>query len=362
MSEDTVAEVDAALASTAVWEARVGSWLDGEFLGDIPVSGGSLTWSTGRDVLGTLTIDVPEQDSDGFLWNPGANPTHPLARYGQELTVDVTVRDPASSAEQTWRVGRYLIAGWEVADGVVSVEANSMMQRVSEDRFITPEATRTNSTITSEAQRLVPKSLACEIDSALTDRPVPSMSWDESRIDSLKEIASAWPARLREARDGTIQFLSTLPDVPTPELSLTDGEGGTVVSAPQSDSRDGVFNIVVARGQDSDGSGKPSFQGVAQQEVGPLRVGGPYGSVPRFFSSPLITNNTMAQRTASTMLADAIKSSTVRKITCAPDPRIWLDTALEVVWEESREWGFVSGFTLPLLGDSAMSIELEVTQ
>ena len=88
-------EIDDALANVAVWECRVGSWLGGRFLGLVPFTSGSITWSKSRDVMGSLELEVPPM-VDGVSWVPGNDPKHPLAKFGQELTVDITVTDPGA--------------------------------------------------------------------------------------------------------------------------------------------------------------------------------------------------------------------------------------------------------------------------
>ena len=355
-------EIDDALANVAVWECRVGSWLGGRFLGLVPFTSGSITWSKSRDVMGSLELEVPPM-VDGVSWVPGNDPQHPLAKFGQELTVDITVTDPVSGLSEDFQMGRFVIQDWEETDDV-QVSAQSMMKRVEDDRFLAPLSTRKNALLAVEARRLVTASLGVRIDPDLPVRACPDMSWDESRIDSVNEVADAWPARVRESRDGTIQFLAPLPEIPEPELRLTDGEGGTLVSAPTSDSREGIYNVVVARGQETTTDGTPSFQAVARQTVGPLSVDGPYGVVPRFFSSPLITRQSMANASARTMLRSSIVSAAVIKGTCAPDPRFWIDAPMSIVKnkggaQEQTITGWCSGFTLDLLAKSDMTFEME---
>ena len=76
----------------------------------------------------------------------------------------------------------------------------------------------------------------------------------------------------------------------SPIWVLTDGEGGTVVGVSSTQSRSKVYNRVVCRAQEQDSAGRPTFQATADQMNGPLRVGGPYGTVTRFYSSPLVAN------------------------------------------------------------------------
>ena len=356
--------IDAALASTAEWECRIGSWLGGEYLGEVPISEGTITWSKNRDVPGTISLKVPEIDEDGTSWNPGGDPTHPLARYGQELTVDITVRDPVSRVEESFEMGRYLITAWD-ADEDIAVEGESLFKRIEDDRFLAPMSSRHGALLASEARRLVPGSLPVSIDAGLPARACPARSWDESRTDALLEVADAWPARIRETRDGVIAFLPPLPEVPLPELHYTDGLNGTMVKAPIFDAREGIYNIVVVRGQETTEDGLPSFQAVSRQTSGPLDCNGPYGAVPKFFSSPLITTKAQAVQAADSMRKNSVRSTKVRKVTCAPDPRPWIDTPVALTinqstLEELTEWGFISGFTLDLLAAQDMTIETEM--
>jgi len=184
------------------------------------------------------------------------------------------------------------------------------------------------------------------------------MAWSDSRLAALQEIADAWPALLRTDEWGQVAFRAPLPALPSPVLTLTDGERGTVVGVGRSDTRDGAFNQVVAR---SSASGVEDVQAVASQVTGPMAVAGDYGPVTRIWSSPLITTRTQAQRSAQTMLASSLLPATSVPVTCAPDPRIDLDDAVEVWRDGERFWGWVTGYDLPLtVSDGEMRIDLGV--
>lgn len=349
------------LGGAVTWEPVVSSWLGSEYLGQVPVSSGSVVWSTGREVPGSVSLEVPRFDR-GVSWWPGDDPRHPLARFGQ--TLDVAVKVGSVVSGQSWIVpmGRFLVTNWDDNGDTISVSGASMFQRIEDDRFVSPMATRSGGTLVSELRRVLPASVGLTVAAGLTNRAVPAMSWGESRMDAVREIAAAWPARLREDRAGNAVVLPPLPDVPAPTETLTDGEGGTVVSAYRTDTRDGAYNRVVARGQETTDSGLPAFQHVADMETGPMRVRGPYGVVTRFFSSPLITSRSAAAASARTMLADAVRPARTVPVILAPDPRWELDDAVEVVKGEDRVWGFVSGLQVPLtVGDGDMRLDVEVS-
>src|SRR5690606_22007086 len=114
--------------------------------------------------------------------------------------------------------------------------------------------------------------------------------------------------------------------------------------APVFDTREQVYNRVVARATDSDDPKKPPLQVVVDQRTGPMRVGGPYGTVTRFWSSPLVTNHLQGRAAGAKILADSLRPSRVIPVEHAPDPRIDLDDPVEVIVgkgtrDQRREWG-----------------------
>lgn len=348
------------LDGAVIWEPVVSSWLGGECLAEtVPVDGGSVSLSANREVHGGLDLVVPRHWR-GRSWVPGIDDRHPLARFGQVLHVSIRVTGVVSGKSWDFRRGTYLVTDWDADAGAVRVTGESMLRKVVDARLRTPTATRAGGTLVSELKRLVTPYMGLVIDPALTDRAVPKMSWGESRIDAVKEIVAAWPARMREDPFGNLRILPPLGEVPTPLATLTDGERGTVVSAYQSDTRDGTFNVVVARGQQEDDQGRPAFQQVAQVTTGPLAVG-TYGEVTTFLSTPLLNSLAACSAAARTHLANVTRPARTIPVTLAPDPRWELDDSAAVQADDALHWGFVSGAQIPLTtGDGDMRLDVEV--
>lgn len=359
------------LSSAYTVAATVESWLGSEYLGAVPVEDGSVSWHASQQVQGSLSLSVPRAgaagDEDWRDWDP-TDPTHPLACFGQVLHVSMTIGSLISSAWWTVPLGRFLITSVEPGPSTVRVTGKSLLQRLEEDRLTEPMAPDPAGSMASELRRLIGSRMGLIIDPALRDYPCPSMTWGESRIDAVYEIARSWPAVVREGGDGILYVSPPTPD-PTsrPDLRLSDGDEGTVVGVAASVSRDKIYNRVVARGQSSD-EGSPSFQAVADQLSGPMRVDGPYGVVPRFFSSPLITSTAQAKSTAEAMLADAVRKKIKVPVEHAPDPRIRLDAHVEV---ETRPvegalgrtvWGVVAAYEVPLTYRGTQKTEIEVVR
>lgn len=339
------------LASSASWRPRVSSWLAGRLLADeIPVVSGRLTWDSSANVPDGLTMRVPRFDGRrDFL---PSTPDAPLARFGQQLDVSIEV------AGVDVRMGRYLIIDWEYDESTITVRGAGLLQIAVDDRFLSPVAPRAAGSLQSEFLRLLPGSMSVQFDGRLQDRAVPkAMSWSEERIDALWDIADAWPAVLRPDPWGQV-LVKPPPSVsPFPALSVRDGDGGTVVSVPRGDTRDGAYNIVVARSS-ADGV---DAQAVARVTSGPMNVA-TYNPVPKFYASPLLRTVAQCQATADAMRDRSARQSSVLKVTMAPDPRPELDDTIGVSRDGELFLGVVVAVDMPLtVADGDMRVDVGVS-
>lgn len=353
---------DEVLAGACLWRPRVTSWLGGRLLAaQVPILGGKVTAKTTDDVLEQLTITVariaaPEVDADVIDWRPTSTDA-PLARFGQTLDVSIIVTSVVTG--QTWetRIGRYQIKDWDDDDaGVITVKGESLIARPRDDKLLA--LTSPAGTFTSEVRRLLPPGMGVSFDPALTDRAVPqSMSWSTDRWKNLSEIAAAWPALVRIDEWGQLIFRAPLPAVPVPALTLRDGDGGTLITAPRADSRSDAYNLVIATSSSTDAA---DVQGVAAVTAGPMSINGPYGAVVKEWSSPLLENIAQANASAATMLANSVRPAQSIPVTIAPDPRLQLDDPVEVLrGDDTPLWGWVTGYELPLTAkDGAMRIDV----
>lgn len=376
---------DAALASAASWSCRVSSWLGTTLLaGDVPVLRGRVNAVTSRFVPEEIEFAVaPFSIEAGRTksWLP-RDPAAPLGRFGQTVDVTVTV------AGVDTRIGRFLITSWEEqADGSIVVRGAGLLQQAEDDRLVVATGPRDGGTLRSEFLRMLPGYMTAGFASSLVDRVVPrTMEWDENRLENLYQIADSWPARLRTDSWGQVQVLPPLPLSSTPMMTIRDGgrvvkrvsittgdtypgddiyeetypgsikiaevpqtPGGTLISAPTSDTRKGAYNTFVARSS-ADGV---EAQAVATVQGGPMDPSGPYRPVPKFFPSPLLDTVEECLAAATAMRDEAVRQSRIRRVTFAPDPRLELDDPVEIItgWstpKQFREWGYVVGYDLPL--------------
>lgn len=368
------------LAGAFRWSPIVSAWKGTTLLAArVPVASGRLSANASQEVPERLTFTVPDRapETGGGphrSWVP-EDPDHPLGQYGQWVQVDIRVRSSVRPVEWITRLGRFQIQDWDHDDIAreVRVECVGMLQRPLDARFRVPESPRVDGTFASEFRRLMVPGVPVEIDPALSDRPVPqSFQWQEDRLSALYEIADAWPARLRMDDAGTVRVLPPLPDQPDPVLILTEGERGTVIGAPRRASRDGVYNVVVARSSRTDDPSSAPLQAVRVVQYGPLAPER-YGEVVKFWSSPLASTVEQLDASAATMLANSVRPAIRQRVTTVPDPRIELDDAVQLVRGVTAKTtvrrtenatvtrGWVVGYDLPLtVEDGPMTITVGV--
>ena len=123
-----------------------------------------------------------------------------------------------------------------------------------------------------------------------------------------QDMATALGLRLYFDADGVCVAVPVANGL-TPVASIAEGEGGVLVSAERGLDRAGSYNRVIAAGESSTG-GAP-VRGVASDDRlgSPTRYGGPYGRVPMFYKSPLLTTDDQALAAAESLLNKQLGST-----------------------------------------------------
>lgn len=302
-------------------DIRAESWLDGQLIADnIPIADGSETRDRSLAVPEQITLTVPRRDQ-GYDWDPGTDPAHPLAAYGQQLRIDYGV-DIGGQMEWINR-GWFLVTDSSTDGDTVTVSCTGLLTLIDEANLVAPFQPSTTDTLGSVIRALVEPALTVSISGALTDRAVPlGLQWDSDRLAAVTELLDAWAADAYVTQDGYL-YIEPVSDAGSPALAITDDrDTGTVVRWQGATTRDGAFNCVVAQGEDSAGN---QIQGVAYDGIGnsPYRYGGPFNPlpVPYTFQSSLLT--TVAQcRTSAAAKMVMLRRQAFRKlgVTMVPHP------------------------------------------
>ena len=295
-------------------EMRAESWLGGELIADsIPIADGSESRDRSLAVPEQVTLTVPRRDR-GYDWDPGSDPEHPLAAYGQLLRIDYGVDVGGGQMEWINR-GWFLITNTDTDGDTVTVNCAGLLTLLDEADLVVPFQPSSSDTLASVVRALVEPALTVSFDGSLVDRAVPlGMQWDSARLGAVTEVLAAWGAAERVTEDGFL-LIEPVSDDGDPVLSITDDPtSGTVVLWQGTSSRDGAYNCVVAQGEDAVGN---QLQGVVYDTDGtsPYRYGGPFNPlpVPYPYQSSLLT--TVAQcRTAAAAQLKLLRRQAFRKL------------------------------------------------
>jgi hypothetical protein len=303
-------------------DIRAESWLGGQLIADsIPVSDGSENRDRSLAVPEQITLTVPRREG-GFDWDPGTDPAHPLAAYGQMLRIDYGV-DIGGGIMEWINRGWFLITDSSTDGDTVSVSCVGLLALIDEANLIAPFQPSSTDTLASVVRALVEPALTVSFDGTLIDRSVPlGMQWDSDRLAAVTEVLGAWGAAERVTEDGYL-LIEPVSDSGSTVLSISDDPNtGTVVRWQGSTTRDGAFNVVVAQGEDPAGN---QIQGVVYDSDGtsPYQYGGSFNPlpVPYTYQSSLLTTVTQC-RTAAAAQLKLLRRQAFRKlaVTMVPHP------------------------------------------
>lgn len=335
-------------------QVRVQSWLDDVLLDDdVPIVSGSETVDRNDGVpeYGTLTVPLKHR---GVSYAPIADEAV-LGANGQRLVIEIGIGTGFGIMEWIQR-GEFPIYRSEVNGDVVNVTFKGPLQKILEARLVSPF--QPTGPFTNAFRLLLEPAMNVEFDPALADRSVIASTGnlDESRLDAMYSLLKSWPAKASTTVDGGL-YIFVPPTTFTSVLDLTDGVGGTVITAVGSSTREGSYNAVVARGTDANGQ---TVQGVVYDLEGPKRLGGPFNElpVPYYFESSFIPTTPIAKAVARSMLND-IKRQTAKTyvVQAVPHPALQAGDVVSLTTDdytellctvESMELPYVPGTNEPM--------------
>lgn len=331
---------------------RISSWYGDQLVADdLPIAGSTASETVTRTdtVPERITFNVP-RISRGVDYTP-IGVDHPLAANGQrlkvELGVGVGIRDDGTPNVEYLQRRWFVIYESEPNGDVIDVDGRGLLWLIQEARMVSPY--QPSGTFKSALRGLVEPALTVVFDAALTDRSVPTgINYDDDRLGAVQALLSAWPAEGHVTEDGYYQ-IGPAADATDVSLALTNGLGGTVITASGKSSREAAYNAVVARGTTSDGG---VVQGVSYDTTGPKGIGRPFNDlpVPFFFDSPLLTTQAQAQAASSSRLATLMRN-TAELYDVSMVPHIALQEGDRVTLTNDHftaRPGIVEGLTLPL--------------
>lgn len=342
---------------------RAEVWLGGvRMIDNLPIISGSVRASLQSRTTRTLDLVVPPR-----YFPRTASDT--LTPFGAEMRVwrGVDIGGITTHPEYVWPVFRGPISdvAWATGGGC-SVKADDRAGDVASSSFLTPVSVTRGDLLHARYREFVSEAAPdAEFDTfTLQDRVLPTLTWDEDRGQALDDLAGSAGGFWYALADGRF----TLRPVPwvysDGVVDLELGPDNPVLrSASISFSREGVYNMIVARAERTDGSSPSRYVTYVTEPTSPIRFGGPYGRRPYHHSVQGAGSAAGVQLVAETLRQRSQALAETWAASIVPFPALELGDLLhlDVMGPDDlrrRSHQVVAGFDLPLVGDGDMRLDL----
>lgn len=348
----------AALADSHVMVSVVElHWPDGR-VDELPHTGGSVTVDRGAAVRRTATVEVP--DLSLLPWTAAEY----LAISGARIRIRRGIVYPGGLTETVpIFFGRLDTLSGDPDTGPVTLTASGLEAVIADAKFETPYSTRGATAAVTSITALIQDTLPDAIIASTADNTaLGTRTWDREgdRWAAVQEIATAVGAEAYCNADGVFT-IAELPDIlaTEPVWEVAAGDGGVLIEANREFSRQGMYNVVVASGENSEDNTAATGTAMDDDPTSPTYYLGPFGRVPRFYSSPTLTSSGIAQGAANKLLRDSVKPAASADITSLPNPCLEPGDVIRAVYGNGkRDLHQVQSFSIDLSPSATFALTL----
>lgn len=327
---------------------------------ELPHVGGSVTADRGSAIRRTCTVPL----ADTALIPRTA--TDKLSVYGAYVTVARGI-EYAPGDRELVPLGRFRIDEVEgdVDQGPATLTGSSFEVFLADDKFTAPVSTRGYGLVSTAVGMLVSTSMpSLVVDTTrLVDTACGVTTWDVEgdRLEAIKEVARAAGAEAYCNADGAL-VLAPLPDplLTLPAWEIAAGERGALITAQRGMSSQGVFNGVLARGENTEEDTPAVSSLVTDNDTSsPTYWGGPFGHRPRFISSSTLTSTGACTAAATYELAAAKSPNATADLSSLPNPALEPGDVIRAVYADgTRDFVQVQSYTIGLEPGASFDLAL----
>jgi hypothetical protein len=240
--------------------------------------------------------------------------------------------------------------------GALVLAGSSLEILVIEDRFITPYTPTYGGSAVSEISKLIQQSTA---NAAVRVKTTSNYAirtrtpWARERWDAIDDLAEGIAADVYAAPDGSF-VISDQPSLlfsPT-QWVVDEGPRGVLIEVTNSQSRERVYNAVVASGQSNDTAVPPVSAAVYDLDPkSPTYWHGGFGHVPKFYESQFLYTAQQCQLVANGQLAEARGLNKTLSFNAIPNPALEPgDAVMVALLDGTFEKHILQSFNIPLAG------------
>jgi hypothetical protein len=327
---------------------------------ELKVVGGSVTLDGDANVRGTLDLTVTDR------WPDVLDAEH-LTPYGAEVFITRGV-ELGNGSVQRAPLGYFRLQAVEQNDapsGTLQLTGQDRMSAIIDARFETPVQFLPASTYGAVVEAVVTEvypGATIEWDDDTESQAIGrSVVGDVERFDFLDDVVKSVGKIMFWDYRGHL-VIKDPPDPTDPVWEVSAGRGGVLVQIGRALSREGVYNAVVATGEALDDT--PPFMGTAYDlDPGSTTYWhGPFGKVPRFYSSPLLTSDGQCVTAAESLLLQSTGLPYTVDFTALPNPALEPFDPVRIVYPPDltatphvkKEVHVVSSLRIPLTPAAGM--------
>jgi hypothetical protein len=332
--------------SLTVW-----AWYGGRLANPdpLPISSARFGWDATRQIQ-TLSLSVDDEDGVLAPWlledtlGVGGARLQVIYNVGGAGSINVGwYRVTTSKPVESWIAYTITEAGTVTPDtpvapdtrlahvsggAEVQVDAEDLGTVIAKAQFPAPESpVGVSPTIVGEITRIIGDICPVVTTAGVVDASVNStLVYQGDRLNAVQDLCKRINCDYRFNGAGQFEVYPLTPQ--TPVATLKGGAEGLLVRVDREQKYDSLFNEFYAEGQlqttDSKGSStQVPIRGYAAITAGPLRVNGPHGRYPKFYSSTMLTTQAECDAYAKTMRDTQLAGLTTDLVvTCLPQPQI----------------------------------------
>lgn len=248
----------------------------------------------------------------------------------------------------------------DAAHGPLHLDLSDRMATIIDSRFLQPrqwlQGTSVGDIVTEVVTEVYPNAVIIWDDDSDLAELGRSLIAEESRYEVLFTLAEGLGKIFFWDNIGRLSF-ETAPDEDDPIWEVKAGTGGVMINADRSISRDGVYNAVVVTGEGADQIMPVRAVAYDAQESSPTFFGGPFGRIPKFYSSSFITTQEQANNAAQNILRRSLGAPYDVGLSAVPNPALRPYDPIRVVYNDgTRETHIVERVTIPFDVTGALAV------
>lgn len=321
---------------------------------EVPIIDGDVRADASGDVRSTLSLTTSGVDQ----WPH--DPTDLLAPYGNELFVERGINYGNGTVEVV-SLGYFRINRTDQDDGPngsIQLTASDRMAAIIDARLPFPVQFDAGTTVEDVFDQLVHDvypDATIEYDFTASGSTLDTAHIaEEDRFGFLRDLAKSRGKIMFWDYRGVLRVESP-PDPSTPVYAIDAGRGGTLVRLARTLSRQGVYNGVVARGDQPTDDVQPIALVVDNNPSSPTYWNGRFGKVPRFYHSSFITTNAQATSAATSILQRAVGLPYSINLDAVPNPALEPYDPIRITMPDRTDVHVIDSLNIPLTALSTMT-------